>query len=95
MPWIALRYLLFFVILPRKFIQYKMADNHTLTSQTENSGNRLNEQLYNDVCGIIEDARHRVATYVNSEVCMMNGTLVNASKKMSFAISVPITGSKS
>lgn len=49
-----------------------MADNHTLTSQTENSGNRLNEQLYNDVCGIIEDARHRVATYVNSEVCMMN-----------------------
>ena len=72
MPWIALHYLLFFVILPRKFIQYKMADNHTLTSQTENSGNRLNEQLYNDVCGIIEDARHRVATYVNSEVCMMN-----------------------
>ena len=49
-----------------------MADNHTITSQAENSENRLNEQLYNDVCGIIEDARHRVATYVNSEVCMMN-----------------------
>ena len=49
-----------------------MADNHTITRQADHSENRLNEQLYNDVCGIIEDARHRVATYVNSEVCMMN-----------------------
>lgn len=29
-------------------------------------------ELYNDVCSIIEDARYRVAIYVNSEVCLMN-----------------------
>lgn len=28
--------------------------------------------LYTDVCSIIDDARHRVATYVNSEACLMN-----------------------
>ena len=30
------------------------------------------QQLYADVCHIIEDTRTRVAIYVNSEVCMTN-----------------------
>lgn len=29
-------------------------------------------QLYSDVCSIIDGARHRVATYVNMEACMLN-----------------------
>ena len=29
-------------------------------------------KLYDDVCTIIEDARYRVAVYVNSEACRMN-----------------------
>lgn len=30
------------------------------------------EQLYNDICGIIDNTRSRVATYLNTEVCMTN-----------------------
>ena len=30
------------------------------------------QQLYADVCHIIDDTRTRVAVYVNSEVCMTN-----------------------
>lgn len=33
---------------------------------------QINDVLYHDVCCIIDGARHRVATYVNTEVCMMN-----------------------
>ena len=29
-------------------------------------------QLYNDVCQIIDGARGRIATYVNTEACMTN-----------------------
>ena len=29
-------------------------------------------QLYTDVCSLIENARHRVATTVNAEICVMN-----------------------
>lgn len=32
----------------------------------------LEKQLYYDVCSIIEEARYRVAVYVNSEASMMN-----------------------
>lgn len=32
----------------------------------------LENQLYDDVCNIIEQARYRVAVYVNSEASMMN-----------------------
>lgn len=32
----------------------------------------LENTLYDDVCAIIDDARYRVAVYVNSEVCLMN-----------------------
>ena len=34
--------------------------------------NNLENQLYDDVCNIIEQARYRVAVYVNSEASMMN-----------------------
>ena len=37
--------------------------------------NTLENKLYDDVCSIIEQARYRVAVYVNSEVCMMNWTI--------------------
>lgn len=30
------------------------------------------EQLYNDLCGIIDDVRGRIATYVNTGVCLTN-----------------------
>ncbi len=30
------------------------------------------EQLFSDVCGIIDQTRRRVATYVNTEICMTN-----------------------
>lgn len=33
---------------------------------------RLEKQLYDDVCSIIEETRYRVAVYVNSEASMMN-----------------------
>ncbi len=32
----------------------------------------LENKLYDDVCNIIEQARYRVAVYVNSEASMMN-----------------------
>lgn len=32
----------------------------------------LEIKLYDDVCNIIEQARYRVAVYVNSEASMMN-----------------------
>ena len=32
----------------------------------------LENQLYDDVCNIIEQARYRVAVYINSEASMMN-----------------------
>lgn len=32
----------------------------------------LENMLYDDVCNIIEQARYRVAVYVNSEASMMN-----------------------
>lgn len=43
-----------------------------MNSEESNLELHAKEALFNDVCGIIEDARHRVATYVNTEVCMMN-----------------------
>ena len=41
---------------------------------------QLNEQqeenlLYNDVCKIIDNVRGRVATYVNTEVCITNWSI--------------------
>lgn len=30
------------------------------------------DKLYSDICGIIDDTRNRVATYLNTEVCMTN-----------------------
>lgn len=36
------------------------------------SRNTLESSLYHDVCSIIDNARHRVAVYVNSEICLMN-----------------------
>lgn len=30
------------------------------------------EQLYNDLCGIIDDVRGRIATYVNTGICLTN-----------------------
>lgn len=36
------------------------------------SNNELESLLYNDVCSIIDDTRHRVAAYVSSESCLMN-----------------------
>lgn len=30
------------------------------------------ELLYNDVCGIIDGVRAKVATYLNTEICMTN-----------------------
>ena len=33
---------------------------------------KLPETLFSDICGIIEGVRQRVATYVNTEVCMTN-----------------------
>ena len=32
----------------------------------------VENQLYDDVCNIIEQARYRVAGYVNSEASLMN-----------------------
>ena len=34
--------------------------------------NNLENRLYDDVCSIIEQARYRVAVYVNSEASLMN-----------------------
>ena len=31
-----------------------------------------NEQLFNDVCGIIDNTKRNIATYLNSEICMTN-----------------------
>lgn len=33
------------------------------------------ERLFNDLCGIIEDVRGRIATYVNTGVCLTNWTV--------------------
>lgn len=30
------------------------------------------DKLYNDICGIIDGTRDRVATYMNTRVCMIN-----------------------
>ena len=35
--------------------------------EQKNKGENI---LFNDVCGIIDDARRRVAVYVNSEICL-------------------------
>lgn len=35
-------------------------------------GNTSEELLYTDVCGIIDDTRNRVATYLNTEICITN-----------------------
>ena len=35
--------------------------------EQKNNGENI---LFNDVCGIIDDARRRVAVYVNSEICL-------------------------
>ena len=40
-----------------------MADDIELSNET---------RLYDDVCNIIDEARYRVAVYVNSEASMMN-----------------------
>ena len=37
-----------------------------------NIQNRREEVLYDDVCHIIDGARNRIATYLNTEVCMTN-----------------------
>lgn len=34
--------------------------------------NRAESQLYSDVCSLIENARYRVATTANTEICLMN-----------------------
>lgn len=38
----------------------------------QNIDYNLENQLYDDVCNIIEQARYRVAVYVNSEASVMN-----------------------
>ena len=38
-------------------------------------------QLFNDVCDIIDGARHRVATFVNTEVCLTNWYVGNRIKE--------------
>lgn len=40
--------------------------------RTELANTPQESKLYDDVCSIIEDARYRVAVYVNSEACLMN-----------------------
>ena len=39
---------------------------------TQDIDYNLETKLYNDICGIIEQSRYRVAVYVNSEASMMN-----------------------
>ena len=34
---------------------------------------KVEEQLFSDVCSIIDGTRNRIATYLNTEVCMTNG----------------------
>ena len=38
----------------------------------QNSDPKVEETLYGDVCLIIDGARNRIATYLNTEVCMTN-----------------------
>lgn len=53
------------------------------------------EALYGDVCQIIDGARNRIATYLNTEVCMTNWYMANASRKMYYTTSAPNMGNKS
>lgn len=48
-----------------------MSDNKSL-EQTFMVDGEAGLQLFNDVCSIIDAARHHVAAYANAEVCMMN-----------------------
>lgn len=43
-----------------------MEDNIDVTNS-----NQSENQLFTDICGIIDDVRQRVAVYVNSEICLM------------------------
>jgi len=40
--------------------------------KNQNSDPKVEETLYGDVCLIIDGARNRIATYLNTEVCMTN-----------------------
>ena len=41
-------------------------------SKIKNIEPQKETQLYSDVCQIIDDARGRIATYVNTEACLTN-----------------------
>ncbi len=42
---------------------------------------QLTASLYDDVCNIIESAKHRLATYANTEICMTNWYVGNRIKE--------------
>ena len=46
--------------------------NKDFVAMQELTDIKAEEQLFSDVCGIIEGTRNRIATYLNTEVCMTN-----------------------
>ena len=46
--------------------------NKDLVAMQELKDIKAEEQLFSDVCGIIEGTRNRIASYLNTEVCMTN-----------------------
>ena len=63
-----------------------MEKNSTIIQKTDSevelmSSNQLSDNLYNDVCSIIENTRHRLATYANKEICMTNWNVGNRIKQ--------------
>ncbi len=48
----------------------------------EEIANKNNELvLFTDVCSIIDQTRNKIATYVNTEVCLTNGDVFRLIKK--------------
>ena len=47
------------------------------------------ESLYSDVCQIIDGTRGRIATFLNTEVCMTNWYIGKRIKRMCFSTSEP------
>ena len=56
------------------FVSFSFIDNNNMAQEIMQNIKSMPEsqQLYVDVCHIIDDTRTRVAVYVNSEVCMTN-----------------------
>lgn len=46
--------------------------NKDFVAMQELTDIKAEEQLFSDVCGIIEGTRNRIASYLNTEVCMTN-----------------------